>query len=411
MKFQRLNPEKKENKTILQGMIFKKESLIFLSKSSEKKTLTNIYEIEIDENNFNFDILSELKPKYPRLFLKNKTNSVIIDAGFSYSIDQDLGRKPIDFTYNFHVINHQLVNIPICSKTALIVKNGKIKPVKIESKGELFFDKTKISWVGSQTDITLKDKNCAIAFGLSNQGIIKYQQNKRLKIDFDSDYSFVPQKTGYKNVLFDLKQQRDNSVLYIKNIINKKVLLFDALFIFAVPNKIAKKLSVGDKIINWNIDGYSAQDIENCVTVGIPITKSIKQLYQNIKNEKIVITRKLNKDPYYLKIDVQEARACIFKTRDNKIHFLLIDARPKISNQQGMSLADLSNYLYKKYNNIVWAVNCDGGQSAKICFKKDNKLYIFGNLHYLKFNKDGSIRKWDGENGRPITSCVIANKI
>lgn len=411
MKFQKLRPEKKRRIKISKGIILKKEPLIFLSNSSEIKTLTNIYEIEINENNFNFDIISSLKPKYLKLFLRNKENSIAINAGFGYIVDRNFGKVPVDFTYNFHVINHQLINIPTCAKTALFSKDDKIYPVKIKPMGELFLNQTKISWIGSQTNISDRKDDSAIAFGLSNQGIIKYQQGEKLQIDFDPNYSFVPQKKGYKNVIFDLKQQDKKFVIYIKNITARKTSFFDGLFILSIPNKIAKKLNVNDKVTNWFVGGYSSQDIKNCVTIGIKITKSIKQLYQNIKSEKIIITRKPSGERYYSKIDIQEARACVFRTKNNKIHFLLVDARPKIFNQQGMSMADLSNYIYKKYNNIAWAVNCDGGQSAKICLKKGNKSYTYGNLHYIKFNKDGSINRWNGVNGRPVTSCIVATKI
>lgn len=411
MKFQRLRLEKKENIKISKGIIFKKESLVFLSNPSGIKTLANIYEVEINENNFSFNIASSLKPKYLKSFLKNGKNGVAINAGFSYSADKDFGKTPVDFTYNFHVINHQLINIPICAKTALFSKNGKLYPTKVKPKGKLFLNQTEISWIGSQANISNRKDDSAIAFGLSNQGIIKYRQREKLQIDFDSNYSFVPQKRGYKNVIFGLRQQDKKFIIYVKDIIAQKTLFFGGLCVFSIPDKIVKKLNINDEITNWSVDGYSPQDIENCVTIGIKIAKSIKQLYQNIKSEKIIITRKPNGKRYYSKIDVQEARACVFRTKDNKIHFLLIDARPKIFNQQGMSMVDLSNYIYKKYNNIVWAVNCDGGQSAKICLKKSNKLYTYGNLHYIKFNKDGSINRWNGINGRPITSCVVAAKI
>lgn len=410
MKFQRLRPEKKEDIKISEGIILRKKPLIFLSKPSGIKTLTNIYEVEINENSFSFDIASSLKPKYLHLFLKNKKNSVAINAGFSYSADKNFGEIPVDFTYNFHVANHQLINIPTCAKTALFSKNGKIYPVKIKPKGKLFLNQTEIAWMGSQTDAFNKKEDSAIAFGLSNQGLIKYQRGEKLQIDFDSNHSFVPQRKGYKNVVFDLKQRNKKFVIYIKNIATQKTPFFSGLFILSVPNKIVKKLNINDEVINWVVDNYSPQDIENCVTVGIKIAKSIKQLYQNIKNEKIIITRKLNGECYYPETDIQEARACVFKTKNNKIHFLLIDARPRILSQQGMSMIDISNYIYQKYDNITWAANCDGGQSAKICLKKDNKLYTYGNLHYLKFNKDSSVNRWNGINGRPMTSCIIAAK-
>ena len=389
--FQKLNTENNIEIKIFKGATFKKKSTYIKSKPSNKKTLVNIYEVKLEEKFLNFDISSNLKPKYPKLYLKNKKDSVIINAGFNYRINSTIKRNPVDFSYHFHVINYNLVNIPTHAKTAIIVNNGKIMPLQIKAKGILYFNNMKIPWVGSHDYRNYKEKNInnfAIAFGISNQCLMR---SKNSKIILDSEYKFIKPCTGYKNIVIGLDKDKK---LYIKNISDKKVKLFDGIFILRTPNKIARNLSIGNKITKWIISGYSLKNIKNAVTVGIKIPKSFKKLYENIKKERIIITRNISdKMPYY-KLNDQKARSCIFKTRDNKIHFLLVDARPKIQGQNGMTMKDLSEYIYKN-NKIAWAVNCDGGQSSKICFKTNNKLYVFGNLHYL--NLKNKIPKWDGK--------------
>lgn len=400
--FQKLCFEPEEEFKIFKGTTFKKKTLYIQSQPSKQKTMANIYEIKFKENSAVFNILSALKPIFPKFFLKNIKKGAIINAGFAFNIDYDKGVKPIDSTYHFHVINHQLINLPTRTKTALISNKGKIRPVKIKARGFLYFGNSRVVWIGNH-EKNQKAKNIAIVFDISNQGLIK---DRNSKISIDEERRYVKKCHGYKNIVIGLKNHRGNNVLYIKKISNKKAKIFEGVFILQMPENIAKNLNTGDRISDWNIDGYSSKEIENAVTAGVIITKSLKKLYNNIRNEKIIITRDaLSKKPYYSKLDPQRARSCIFKTTDQKIHFLLIDARPKILTQQGMSLRDLSDYIYKN-NKIIWAVSCDSGQSSKICFKQNNKLRVYGNLHYLSFKNN--IPKWIGRNGRAIASCAIA---
>jgi len=400
--FQKLGIEPKEEFEIFKGAIFKKETIHIQSQPSKKETVVNIYEIKFKGNSVVFNILSAFKPIFPRFFLKNIKKGAIINAGFAFNIDYNKGGEPVDSTYHLHVINHQLISLPTHTKTALISNKRKIRPVKIKARGFLYFDNTKIAWIGSH-ERNKKTKNIAIVFGVSNIGLIK---DKNSKISIDGKRKFVKKRHGYKNIVIGLKNYRGDNILYIKKKSNKKVKILEGVFVLQAPENIAENLNIEDRINDWSIDGYSSKEIENAVTVGVIIVKSLKKLYHNIKNEKIIITRDvLTKKPYYSKLDSQRARSCIFETTDQKIHFLLVDARPKIVTQQGMSLRDLSDYIYKN-NKIIWAVSCDGGQSSKICFKQNNKLRVYGNLHYLSLKNN--IPKWIGQDGRAITSCVIA---
>ncbi|MDP3052946.1 MAG: hypothetical protein Q8N22_03285 [bacterium] len=379
-----------------------KGSFYIESNPSRIKTFINFYEVELEENKIKLHILSTLSPKYPKDYLKKINNGILINAGFTYNVDFKAEKSPIDFTYNLHIENNCLLNLPTYTKTAIIEKDGKIEPRKIKASGCLYFGNIKILWIGSHEKQAFSDKKMSVVYGISNQGLIK------------SDLGIIPNKKqewiklskGYKNIIIDIAFLKKDRILYIKKITNQKTKLFDGIFILQTPNEMVKKLKVGLRITDWIVDGLSPKNTDFAVTSGIQIPKSIKKLYQNIMTEKIVITRRADdNNPYYSNIEQQKARSCIFKT-GNLIHFLLIDARPRIIGQQGISIPDLANYIYRKNHNVKWAINCDGGQSSKICLKQKGKLRVFGNLHYLNLKKLKP--EWNGENGRPITSCVIA---
>ncbi len=399
--FTNFRKEKSRRIKIFDGAFLNKGSFHIKSNPTRNKTFINFYEVELEENKIKLHILSSLKPKYPKDYLKKINNGILINVGFIYS-DSKTEKPPIDFTYNLHIEDRHLINLPTRAKTAVIEKDGKIEPRKIKASGCLYFGNIKILWIGSHEKQMFNDKKTSVVYGISNQGLIRSD----LGIILDKKQERIKPPKGYKNIIIDLAFLKKDKILYIKKITNQKVKLFDGIFILQTPNEMVKKLKVGLKITDWIVGGLSPKNTDSAITSGIQIPKSIKKLHQNILAEKIVITRRAdNNNPYYSDIKQQKARSCIFKT-GNTIHFLLIDARPKIAGQQGIGMPDLANYIYRKNHNVKWAINCDGGQSSKICLRQKGKLRVFGNLHYLNLKKPKP--KWDGKNGRPITSCVIA---
>lgn len=404
--FAKLTKEGFLHKTIYPGLHLNKGCLCFNSKPSGRPTLTNYYELTLDEKLINFSIGNVWRPQYPYLFLKSIKIGALINAGFYLQVDDLKGLQPINFSQHLLIINQQLINLSTRTKTALIEKNHRLQIATVQARGQLYFNQMPIPFIGSHdfNEQTNPPPPTAIVYGLTNQGLIKNEHG----IIIDGQRQQLPPRKGYQNIIMGLRDKSGQKKLYIKKITNQTINFLAGAFILQTPNNLAKKLRLNQVLTDWQVDKLTPQNITSAITVGVPITNSIDKLYQQLARERLTITRNVNQQAYYTtENDLQKARSCIIKTKDHKIHFLLIDARPKIAQQQGMSYADLVDYLYQKYPNISWAVNCDGGQSSKLIIKQNNKIKPYGNLHYLNLIK--SMAQWDGWRGRPITSCVIAN--
>lgn len=398
-KFNQLVPETEERTNIFKGVVFNKKPFIFYSSSNNNKTLTNIYEIELDQNIITTKVASELKYRYLNKYLKKYNQAALINAGFSYNTDTKTF-LPKNFNYHLQIRNGKLLSLPTKTKTAIIEINGKIETKLIPAKGSLWFNGVRLDWVGSHDYQNKLLKNKGVVWGLSNIKLFKY--NNRITINKKS--LVIPEIKGHKNIVIDIDNK---DVLFIKTITSKNVNLLHGVFIISISNELSASFKKGQKLTRWKIYGLNSTEKINVITSGISMDKNLSRMYKKMKQEKIFITFDgHSKKYYYNKIDEQKARSCIFETNDKKLHFLLVDARPNTTDQKGMTMADLSEYIYSNYD-INWAVNCDGGQSSKICIKNKNKIQTFGNLHYYKI-KNGKIIKWDGINGRPIGSCLIA---
>jgi hypothetical protein len=94
----------------------------------------------------------------------------------------------------------------------------------------------------------------------------------------------------------------------------------------------------------------------------------------------------------------------ILKTKD-KVAFFINDARPKITNQEGVSVFELQDILKARFE-YEWACVGDSGQSSKLMVINGDTKEIYGNMHYQNYR--GQTPVWDGLNGRPIPVALLA---
>jgi len=130
------------------------------------------------------------------------------------------------------------------------------------------------------------------------------------------------------------------------------------------------------------------------------LAKKRGELARNLKDELVYPRKEI---PKPLRNDYFKSWSVILKERD-KVIFFISDARPKITNQRGISVFELQELLNKKFD-YSWAVVGDSGQSSKLLVNKGVRK-VFGNFHYLNYTTTPPY--WDGIVGRPIPAGVLA---
>jgi len=141
-------------------------------------------------------------------------------------------------------------------------------------------------------------------------------------------------------------------------------------------------------------------DLRRGFVASFLLEKSKDKLIKNLKEELIYPKGKI---PKPLKKDYLKSWSVILKEKNNII-FFINDARPKFSNQVGISVLELREIIKQKFN-FSWAVVGDSGQSSKLFLNHKTKQ-VFGNLHYLNYKTNPP--SWDGIKGRSIPVAILA---
>ena len=411
-RFETLAPEQEKRTPLYKGVFFFSKAYTF--KDKNKTYLNNIYGVEIDcsQEELKFDMLTSMRGKFPRMLISDAINKGIqtiagINTNFFYLVDETKF-QPKDYSYNLNICNGVLYQLPNADKTALLIdKKGSLKCSFVRARGSLIIGGMKINWVGSKSKSLTAAKNpFGIIYNTANLGITQITDvvtgTKRIPDPLRSQTPFIKGR-------MDLVMNTVNSRLVVTSRTNGGTHFFKGNFIISVPKSIGQKIGLGSELTSCQIDGFSLDELKAAVTMGVNIPKTKNSLISQIKREATIIAYRQNGDPLFHK-SARFSRSIVFKTK-NKIIFMIIDSRPKIDTQQGMTLFDLQRCIYSLYPDIVWAVNCDGGHTSKLVMTKDKKIEVFGNLHYKIWPKTPNENfVWDGKNGRKVPSLLIVKK-
>jgi hypothetical protein len=400
--FQKMIPEETAIVPLFAGARLRKRAHRFKSEDGQD-CLTNIYSAEIDETACRFGLDHSPEPQPPRAYLDGQGDCVVMNAGFMYTVDSS-PIWPDNFTYHLQVADRKLIGLPTKTKYALVASNGRLRPELVEARGKLRVGNMDIDWVGSnEPDAeSAESGGAAVCFGPVNQGLIKHDEG----VLPDPGRMMVQAKSGSKLVLFGLALGLEAKIY---DITDGRLPYLASAFILRVADEVAADLRPGDTITHWRVGGLAPDNAEDAVTVGVMLTDSPEELERRRQADRLAITRRNDgRTPFYGQGDSQKGRTCLFRTADGRIHFLIADARPKVPGQHGLTLRELAAFLYDNHD-VDWALSLDGGQSSKICWSSAGSGGILGNLHYI--NKLGIEPRWDGVNGRPVTSCVIVRPL
>lgn len=381
------------------------QTITFLSSADNQLNKASIYWVKCSEKEARYRVLSSLIPKYPASFLQEEDRAIAgINAGGRFLADI-YNVDPLDYAYNLHIENGNLISLPVQTRSAIMEKDGKLHVLFLEAKGKIFLGKTVVNWVGSLTGRKYSQSTAAV-FGSINQRLIRVRQDDgTYKRTLDDDYSFVAAYPNRLNVVFTL----GNGKLKVKKITKRCVNIFEGVFILSIEKNIAEGIKVGDTVDYWDIDGQlTPENTDSAVSLGAvlissgtPSAKKSKTYFNYMR-----VLYDVNGKAVYTGLHNQKARSAIIRTKDGQIIFLLVDSNPRSPHTKGMTLSDLKGYIINNWRNIDWAVACDGGQSSKLCLVNNRKISAYGNMHYEKWM--GNMKIPDGFNGRPVTSMVIA---
>ena len=323
-----------------------------------------------------------------------RRDTVIMNLGFCFVADR-APHLPPNCTYQFQVSNGRLWSLPTKSRTALLLTDEGLRAETVEARGWLEFGSRRVTWVGSH-EIDREGADAEV-FGLPNQSLVRTRHG----IVARRTLGHVVAGTGEGNVGLALV----NGVLTVAKVTRRPLSVMDYVAVLRGSEKTWRSLSVGERLTKWQVGRWADGKLRQAVTVGPRLWPDAAQTQRQLADERVVMSRRPDGRPYFTSLDTPKARAALFEDGAGALHLVVVDARPGVAGQEGITLTQLAAWVFR-HEGVRWAVTVDGGQSAKLGVVSGGRRRIFGNLHYLNLAKEGAF--WDGWRGRPVTTCLLA---
>jgi hypothetical protein len=326
-----------------------------------------------------------------------------MNCNFGFLSDDD-SVGPNDISYNLHIENAIVFQLPVADKTALLLDEaGKMTTQFLRAIGSLRIGGQSIEWVGSLSKSSDEPSRKAILYNSFNlttvvvdNQLTGYQRNL-------SGVKFTPASANRLDLLISC----DESGLSVESIRETgKTHYFEGQMILSVPREFGVSVQKSDRIDQIILDGCDLSAFLFGVTVGALIYPNRDQTLNSIETSKILRTTG-PLGSVYGSTD-RFCRACIVATSSSYV-FVLFDARRNVEGQDGLTIDELLDNLLKEFPDFIWAVNVDGGHAAKIVLNIENTLQVFGNLHYRNWpTRPGEPFFWNGYHGRKIPAVLFA---
>jgi len=395
-----LNFLKKERKKLSKEIVFYQETYFPC-----KDRFVNLYWVEIEKKKLKFALVISPKKKplieITRKFgYPNKKLLVAINASNFYLSDN--GRKPQIYPYNLCINNGRVLQFPSNDRITLIEKNGKISLRFLTAEGKIKIGNKYFRWIGATNYNNRKKKSLSssevVIWGLADIRFTYIPDSKRRAKKPITQTTYVNCPQG--KLLLGVNLNKEGKP-YISKKNVKKLSLLDYAFICMVKKSVGRKIKKGEIVKLVSVNNFKVKKGCNAVSLGFTLPKQFKEikntLVKEVRKSPEGIVRPIEKD--FMK------SWSVILFAGSKVIFFLVDSFPFKKNQTGLNIYELHKLLSKKFNFTEAAV-CDAGQSSKICIKKNEEYQVFGNLHYIDFT--GPKPKWNGINGRAITSALIA---
>jgi len=370
------------------GISFHQETAGYLN-----NRFTNFYWIEIDKEVYNFKIESNRK-RIPLIDFDKDNRNVIAGINFgSFLITDKEYNQRCSYT-NLVVSKGKVLQFPSNSRICIYSDGKSIDRKYIHANGVLHISNKEFSWSGMNSN-----------------------ENTDLKIIgmFDMDCKKVSNKSGRKEIVINedtnlIHASNTESILGIKvdsgipkvsSISNDKLDILQYDYAIKGNRDDLEGINTGDIVESITFGSHIFNNDINASSGSFELGKNIDELKNNLYRDLVIQKNRIPKpmDPEYIK-----SWSVVLECEDKYV-FCINDARPSIYDQRGITVFELQEYLLDKFK-YIWGVVGDSGQSSKLMFVKDGKRNIFGNLHYINYNSASAY--WDGINGRPISTAILA---
>ncbi len=383
-----LKPLNSRTRELSSGLSFSQETF-----NLDGGRFTSLYWVQINKSRFKFDLVTSTLPiPLVDFDLPGKKIGAGINFG-SFFLSDDLISPAVPF-YNLLIDNGHVWQLPSNSRPALVIENGKLRELYVLAKGTLKIGGQTFTWAGSHGTTNSE----LAAFGMFDLNIVKSFINclapRRRVVD---ETRFVTCGSSELLLVISLR----NGYPEIDRISNKSVDLTQVVFVLRGSGDLLKACQIGERVTSIEIERCRLDQGCDACSASFSLGNTRDELVENLKQQLIY---PIDGEPKPLSTSYLKSWSVILETKDNVI-FFINDARPKVRNQDGITVFELQEILRKKFE-YLWACVGDSGQSSKLMVINGDTREIYGNMHYQNYR--GQTPAWDGGNGRPIPVALLA---
>lgn len=372
---------------IKRGVSFNQETVCY-----PNSRFTNFYWIEIEKGLYNFRIESNRKKK-PLIDFDKDSKNVIAGINFGGFLISDREYNQRCSYTNLVVSKGNVLQFPSNSRVCIYSDGKSINRKYINANGVLHISNKELTWSGMNSN---KDGQVKV-IGMFDIDFEKVSNRGRSEIVIKDESNKI--YASNEEVLLGIRICSGVSRVVVICDDGLDILKYD--YIIRGSNEILENISVGDIVgsITFGSDFFDRNIYASSGSfeLGQDFDQLKDNLYRDLLLQKSGIPRPMNSDYF-------KSWSVVLECEDRYV-FCINDAYPNIDDQKGVTIFELQEYLLNKFK-YNWCVVGDSGQSSKLMFVKDNKRNVFGNLHYVNYNSGHAY--WDGINGRPISTAVIA---
>jgi diadenosine tetraphosphatase ApaH/serine/threonine PP2A family protein phosphatase len=158
------------------------------------------------------------------------------------------------------------------------------------------------------------------------------------------------------------------------------------------------EVRTGDEVEIQSVDGVAAADMESGFSIGPSVAAAARGERLDGYDESLGLSPFLPGARY--------ARTLISLTGD-VLRLRVLDGAPLTQRFQGVSCSEAARLVEADGLDPEAVYHLDGGQSAKLAFRRGGEQVVLGSMHYLLWPKqDEGAFHWRGREGRLLRSAL-----
>ncbi|MBR7828491.1 hypothetical protein KDK95_19425, partial [Actinospica sp. MGRD01-02] len=373
---------------------------------------TNSYELAVDTSRARLNVHSATNGFYlpdlvngtevrPSGHARDTAETMLAAVTGSFSfISDDADYEPAEFCLDFCARDGMTVSLPTVAKPAFIVgRDGRVQLRELDARGTLRIADRCYGWIGSKAPVRPADAGFLTVYGAANCRV-EYTEAERVALLRGVNRAQNRTPAATDEVIDLVIALTDDTKRHVVTSVHHAggADLFEGAFVLRGTSDVIGDVRPGDEVEIISIDDLEAAAIASGFSIGPSAAAAARGEALDGYDESLGLSPFLPGARY--------ARTLIALT-DDVLRLRVFDGAPLAKGFQGVSCSETARILEADGQDAETVHHLDGGQSAKLAFRRGPETAVLGSMHYLLWPKqDAGAFLWRGRHGRLLRSAL-----